>query len=90
MDPPARRGRALDNAVTGASAASFTTQQERRPVLPADQQPDPLRDGQIATFAPCGAVAGVIARTDATRGVWKAPAGLDATLGRRRRAQRSR
>jgi phage tail sheath protein FI len=25
-------------------------------------------------------VAGVIARTDATRGVWKAPAGLDATL----------
>jgi phage tail sheath protein FI len=29
---------------------------------------------------PCGAVAGVIARTDGTRGVWKAPAGLDATL----------
>jgi phage tail sheath protein FI len=34
----------------------------------------------METFAPCGAVAGVIARTDATRGVWKAPAGLDATL----------
>ncbi|MDQ1439574.1 MAG: uncharacterized protein QOK43_3203 [Acidimicrobiaceae bacterium] len=30
--------------------------------------------------APCGAVAGVIARTDSARGVWKAPAGLDATL----------
>lgn len=29
---------------------------------------------------PCGAVAGVIARTDSNRGVWKAPAGLDATL----------
>lgn len=31
-------------------------------------------------FPPCGAVAGVIARTDATRGVWKAPAGLDAGI----------
>ncbi|MHA0287615.1 phage tail sheath family protein [Mycobacterium sp. C3-094] len=41
---------------------------------------DPLRENRIDTFAPCGAVAGVIARTDATRGVWKAPAGLDATL----------
>ncbi len=31
-------------------------------------------------FAPCGAVAGVFARTDLERGVWKAPAGLDAVL----------
>jgi phage tail sheath protein FI len=31
-------------------------------------------------FAACGAVAGMIARTDATRGRWKAPAGLDARL----------
>lgn len=38
------------------------------------------RDGQIETFAPCGVVAGVIARTDGQRGVWKAPAGQDATL----------
>jgi len=29
---------------------------------------------------PCGAVAGVFARTDAARGVWKAPAGLEATV----------
>ena len=29
---------------------------------------------------PCGAVAGVIARTDTIRGVWKAPAGVDATI----------
>lgn len=41
---------------------------------------DPLRGGQLETFPPCGAVAGVIARTDADRGVWKAPAGLDAAL----------
>jgi phage tail sheath protein FI len=39
-----------------------------------------LRDNQVEDFAPSGAVAGVFARTDASRGVWKAPAGLDATL----------
>jgi phage tail sheath protein FI len=32
-------------------------------------------------FGACGAVAGVMARTDSTRGVWKAPAGLDAGVG---------
>jgi phage tail sheath protein FI len=31
-------------------------------------------------FVPCGAVAGVIARTDSQRGVWKAPAGIEAIL----------
>ena len=36
---------------------------------------EPLR-----AFPPCGIVAGVMARTDAQRGVWKAPAGIDATL----------
>jgi Bacteriophage tail sheath protein len=41
---------------------------------------DPLRDGRPGTFVPCGALAGLFARTDTARGVWKAPAGLDATL----------
>ena len=31
-------------------------------------------------MAPSGTLAGLYARTDATRGVWKAPAGTDATL----------
>lgn len=48
--------------------------------FPRLSQPNPLHDNQMETFAPCGAVAGVFARTDAQRGVWKAPAGLDATL----------
>jgi phage tail sheath protein FI len=42
--------------------------------------PDPLMNNQVGTFAPCGAVAGVFARTDASRGVWKAPAGIQATF----------
>jgi uncharacterized protein len=41
---------------------------------------DPLRENRLRNFAPSGAVAGVIARTDATRGVWKAPAGQEATI----------
>ncbi len=43
--------------------------------------PDSLRDDAIVEFPPCGAIAGVMARTDAARGVWKAPAGLEAGIG---------
>jgi hypothetical protein len=41
---------------------------------------DPLNPGMLRTFAPSGVVAGVYATTDSTRGVWKAPAGTQATL----------
>jgi Bacteriophage tail sheath protein len=43
-------------------------------------QANPLHGDQPETFVPCGAIAGVMARTDVTRGVWKAPAGVDASL----------
>jgi hypothetical protein len=42
---------------------------------------DALAENRLRTFQPCGMVAGVMARTDAARGVWKAPAGVEATLG---------
>lgn len=48
--------------------------------FPRLRMPDPLAEGRLADFAPCGAVAGIIARTDAQRGVWKAPAGLAASF----------
>ena len=48
--------------------------------FPRIKQPNLLRKNQIEEFVPCGAVAGVFARTDAQRGVWKAPAGTEATL----------
>lgn len=48
--------------------------------FPWVRAPDPLRSGAIHPFPPCGFVAGMMARTDASRGVWKAPAGLEATL----------
>jgi hypothetical protein len=42
--------------------------------------PDQLQQNRVRPFPPCGFVAGLYAETDATRGVWKAPAGIDATL----------
>jgi uncharacterized protein len=38
------------------------------------------QDSQPSGLPPCGAIAGVMARTDAERGVWKAPAGLAAGM----------
>ncbi len=41
---------------------------------------DPLNGFLLRPIAASGTAAGLYARTDATRGVWKAPAGTDATL----------
>ena len=38
------------------------------------------RQGKQVNVGPAGAIAGLCARTDGTRGVWKAPAGTDADL----------
>ena len=41
---------------------------------------DPAQSNAVRAFPPSGCVAGVYARTDSTRGVWKAPAGVEARL----------
>lgn len=41
---------------------------------------DPLQENGLVDFPAAGVIAGVYARTDGQRGVWKAPAGTDATL----------
>jgi phage tail sheath protein FI len=46
--------------------------------FPWIQAPDPLVGNRPALFPPCGFVAGIYAATDASRGVWKAPAGIEA------------
>jgi len=58
-------------AVTDANGAAF---------FPRLRLPDPLNNYQLRTFAPSGVAAGVYARIDSARGVWKAPAGTEATL----------
>jgi hypothetical protein len=42
--------------------------------------PDPVQGDRLRAFPPSGYVAGVYARTDATQGVWKAPAGTEAAV----------
>ncbi len=41
---------------------------------------DPLQNFRVHAMASSGALAGIYARTDAERGVWKAPAGIDAII----------
>ncbi|GAB2756630.1 phage tail sheath subtilisin-like domain-containing protein [Nocardioides salsibiostraticola] len=67
-------------AVTGAAVAPYDRGEHAALYFPRIKQPDPLRDGQVTQFAPSGAIAGLIADTDAKRGVWKSPAGLDTNL----------
>ena len=68
-----------DNAKSGVGGVG-TTSKNAALFFPRLRQPNPLRENQKEDFVPCGAVAGIFARTDSTRGVWKAPAGLEATL----------
>ncbi len=42
--------------------------------------PDPFQSGLSRAFPPSGFVAGIYARTDSQRGVWKAPAGTEASI----------
>jgi len=49
--------------------------------FPRLRMADSAQAGILDDFAPSGVVAGIFARTDTQRGVWKAPAGTDATLG---------
>ena len=65
---------------TGFDSVLGTNSKNAALFFPRLRQPNPLKENQVEMFAAGGTVAGVIARTDATRGVWKAPAGLDATL----------
>lgn len=48
--------------------------------FPRPRIPDPLNDYRLRSVGASGTIAGLYARTDATRGVWKAPAGIEAAL----------
>lgn len=48
--------------------------------FPRLQIADPNADYRLRSFGNSGTLAGVFARTDSDRGVWKAPAGIEATL----------
>jgi uncharacterized protein len=48
--------------------------------FPQIMMPDAKREFRLEAFPPSGIAAGIYARTDVQRGVWKAPAGIDAIL----------
>jgi Bacteriophage tail sheath protein len=78
VDPPAN-WKDVDAAVNGIDGVT-TRIKNAAAFFPRLKEADPLNNGQIDTYVPCGAVAGVLARIDNQRGVWKAPAGTEATL----------
>jgi hypothetical protein len=61
---------------------AFAGQDARNEAIyfPRIHMSDPLDQGRLRAFPTCGAVAGLYARTDSARGVWKAPAGTEASL----------
>ncbi|WP_396230482.1 phage tail sheath family protein, partial [Frankia sp. ACN1ag] len=84
VDPPHAwaRNTLLANPGTSFSDLGITGVDARNAAVfyPRILAPDPLRDGQVDAFPPSGAIAGLFARTDAERGVWKAPAGVNASI----------
>ncbi len=69
----------VDDAESGVDGL-MTREKNAALFFPRIRVKDALKENRLEEFAPCGAVAGIFARTDTTRGVWKAPAGIDATL----------
>jgi phage tail sheath protein FI len=83
VDPPATVQTVNDakDWVSGPSGFAPTPDSKNAALyFPATQVSDPLNGFRDRTVAASGAVAGIYARTDVTRGVWKAPAGAAAGL----------
>ncbi len=70
----------VSSAVDWKSGGLAVVDENGAAFFPRLRLPDPLNNYQLRTFAPSGVVAGLYARIDSTRGVWKAPAGTEATL----------
>jgi phage tail sheath protein FI len=69
-----------DQMVTSISGTSLPKSEYAAVYYPWIKAADPLNGGKLRIMPPCGTIAGLYARTDSARGVWKAPAGIEATL----------
>jgi phage tail sheath protein FI len=72
--PPTWMQRLVDLGLTGEEGRYAAV------YYPRLVEADPLRENQLDTFVPSGAIAGIMGRTDTDRGVWKAPAGIGASV----------
>ncbi|HSI71293.1 MAG TPA: phage tail sheath C-terminal domain-containing protein, partial [Gillisia sp.] len=77
VDPPSS-WTSMANAISGFE--NFDKSNYGVIYFPRLLKPNPLMGNQIEEFVPCGSIAGIIAKTDVERGVWKAPAGTDARI----------
>jgi phage tail sheath protein FI len=85
-----RRSFLIVDSPVAATTPALMTQAVQSGALPTTSQAatffpwikiaDPLGPTKVRSSPPGGAIAGLMARIDATRGVWKAPAGLEAGL----------
>jgi phage tail sheath protein FI len=87
IDPPADWDANPDMAAQGVKdeqqnspLITLTNAAHAALYFPRLRKRDPLRDYQMDSFVPSGAIAGIMARIDSNRGVWKAPAGTEATI----------
>ncbi|WP_347986628.1 phage tail sheath subtilisin-like domain-containing protein [Methylomonas sp. AM2-LC] len=63
-----------DSRLTGDNACNAAY------YFPWINAPDPLQQNNLRAFPPCGFVAGIYAQIDSNNGVWKAPAGVNASI----------
>jgi phage tail sheath protein FI len=81
VDPPTGWKKIADVTNRGAGVDSLGLRSQNAVIyFPRVKLPDPKRDFRLEEFPPSGIMAGIYARTDVQRGVWKAPAGIDAVL----------
>ncbi|MCE4555795.1 phage tail sheath C-terminal domain-containing protein [Roseateles cellulosilyticus] len=70
----------LDAMQTWMSQNDSLRSRDAAVYFPRTFVPDPVNGNRLRSIASSGTVAGLYGRTDATRGVWKAPAGTEAKL----------
>ena len=84
VDPPTAFKLPIDGATVLNNLATVgingTNARNGAMYFPRVLEVDPLKGGKVGTFVSCGVVAGLMSKTDAARGVWKAPAGIDAGI----------
>ena len=80
VDPPFSWTKPSDVTTANAITNIVSRNENAAMFFPHVYLPDPLREYRLQKFAPSGVVAGVWARIDSERGIWKAPAGQEATL----------
>lgn len=70
----------LDRALAWLTDNEVLRHRNAAVFFPRTRVPDPLNGNRPRAIGTSGTIAGLFARTDAARGVWKAPAGTEARL----------